>query len=49
MVVGTNFTVSDVLDNDFETIMGIINPGSVENKSVEEPEVMSLGDFMSTL
>ncbi|TNU78247.1 hypothetical protein FIB48_09430 [Lactococcus lactis subsp. lactis] len=52
LVVNTGFTVSDILDNDFDTIIGVVNSGESEpeEKMVEEEnEVMSLGDFMNKL
>lgn len=49
--MNTNFTASDILDNDFDTIIGVINAKeSIEKETLkEEPEVMSLGDFMNKL
>lgn len=49
--MNTNFTASDILDNDFDTIIGVINvnDGSEKENIKEEPEVMSLGDFMNKL
>ncbi|WP_256211134.1 hypothetical protein [Lactococcus garvieae] len=49
--MNTNFTASDILDNDFETIIGVINvnDGSEKENMKEELEVMSLGDFMNKL
>jgi hypothetical protein len=40
------------LDNDFDTIIGVVNSGESEpeEETVEEEiEVMSLGDFMNKL
>lgn len=52
LVVNTGFTVSDILDNDFETIVGVINSNDDDSEASlveEETEVMSLGDFMNKL
>lgn len=51
-MVNSGLTVSDILGNDFETVMGIINSSNkaAEESVVEEkPGVMSLGDFMKIL
>lgn len=49
--MNTNFTASDILDNDFDTIIDVINANTDGEKESlkEESEVMSLGDFMDKL
>ncbi|NHI70440.1 hypothetical protein ET013_09770 [Lactococcus garvieae] len=42
----TGFTLSDVLDNDFSSVLEVIQD---KNKSKEKTEHTSLGDFMKTL
>ncbi|MGV8975988.1 hypothetical protein [Lactococcus lactis] len=51
MVLYTSFTISDILENDFETFIGVFNSTDEEHESVsnDEPVVMSLGDFMNKL
>jgi hypothetical protein len=50
--LNSNFTASDILDNDFDTIIGVINAdvdAKEENVTEEESEVMSLADFMNKI
>ncbi|PCR98994.1 hypothetical protein [Lactococcus fujiensis] len=49
MVVNTSFTVSDILENDFETVLGVINSKGDDEPNEEKDQVMSLGDFMKSI
>ncbi|WP_285120204.1 hypothetical protein [Lactococcus petauri] len=51
MVLNSNFTASDILDNDFDTIIGVINADVDKKEDVTEDvsEVMSLADFMNKI
>ncbi|MFC4652634.1 hypothetical protein ACFO26_06895 [Lactococcus nasutitermitis] len=48
VVSDSGFTVSDILENDFETIVSIISAKHQE-QAEEKEEAMSLGDFMKKL
>lgn len=46
--MNTGFSISDLLENDFETILDVVT-SSDETANVEKEEVMSLEEFMKRI
>lgn len=47
-MVNTGFSLSDLLENDFETILDVVT-SSEETAKSEKEEVMSLEEFMKRI